>query len=148
MAKKDMKHFLYRLFYLIIVIVIIVFLDNYFAKLEQEFYRFELSYYRYYILRLISFILLGIILGLPQFIAEYQKWGSWNYDSFKLISLGLPLLLIRVVPLIQLPTSNLPNWLVKLYMYLFIGSPTLNVLSGVALGYILVTAFSKKSYYV
>lgn|GEM_PF-2654108 len=148
MRKKGFLDYLYRLFYLVLVILLIVFIDGYFARLEQKFYRFELSYYRYYVLRLLSLVLIGIVLGLPRFIDECQKWGTWTCDSFRLTSLGLPLLLLRIFPLALLPVNNLPNSLAKLYNYLFLNSPTFNVLSGVALGYIIITSFTKKTYYV
>lgn len=146
MRKKSLKHFLYRLFYVIMVIFIIVLGDSYFTNLKQEFYRFELSYYRYYNLKLIFLVFIGIVLGLPQLISEFNKWGLWKFDSLKLTSMGLPLLLILVFPLVKLPPINLPNFLTQLYMYLFVSSPTLNTVSGVAFGYILVTSFAKKRY--
>lgn len=78
-----------------------------------------------------KYMVLGLILGLENIIREKKKEGNWKIDAKKLIIIGLPLLIITVLPY-------------KLTMLIIQkDNTTIRIMSAVILGYITISSFYK-----
>ena len=96
------------------------------------------NYYPGLIILTLYPIIIGVLLGLPNFITEFRKQGTWKCDWVKLIAAGIPTLYISLYPaLVYTPTSR--------YLYLNIiqtvlaSSKLIITLSGMAFGYLLLS---------
>lgn len=96
----------------------------------------------YLIYSSLLYALLGILLGLPNFLKENSKLGSWSFQIEKLIFVGIPVLYIAFYPVINFKTRilTLPSDISSLIM-----STDLYFLSALLFGYILITAIERKS---
>ncbi|WP_214903472.1 hypothetical protein [Bacillus sp. ISL-55] len=59
-----------------------------FENIGRETFRL----YPWSILAVILYFPLGMYLGIPMFVKEYQKYGSWRFDWVKIIIIALPLI--------------------------------------------------------
>lgn len=83
----------------------------------------------------------GIILRLPKLINEIKQNKQWMFDWIKFIAIGLPSLSISLIYIFMfyLPesmTAFIPQ-------AIFLSDPTIQLISGVVFGYILVDTLKK-----
>lgn len=93
------------------------------------------------IYRLLLFIPMGLLLGLPYLLKEKQKGGRWRLNYLKMVFIGLPALYFTLYfifhfyfQFLRLP-SHLGYLLTEVSTY---------KTSGVILGFILITSVYKK----
>lgn len=92
-------------------------------------------------------IAIGLLIAFPKFIIEFRKKGNWKLDWVKFIAIGIPILYFAIFPLVLALSilggdSNLPllNGLYRYPLSMYLP----NELSGVVLGYLLLTVPCKK----
>lgn len=72
----------------IILLIILGEIYYYFQSIQQETYRVV----PWSIYATLTYLPIGIYLGLPLLIKEFKKTGKWKVNFQKLIIIGLPLL--------------------------------------------------------
>lgn len=78
-----------------------------------------------------KYMVLGLILGLENIIREKKKEGNWKIHAKKLLIIGLPLLILAVLPYkLTMLTMQKDN-------------TTIRIMSAVILGYITISSFYK-----
>lgn len=102
----------------------------------ESFSLFPWTFYR-----LLLFIPIGLLLGVPHLIKEKQKGGRWGFNYLKLIFIGLPALYFTLYfifhfyfQFLRIP-SHLGYLLTEVSTY---------KTAGVILGFILITSLYKK----
>lgn len=98
--------------------------------------------YPWLIFIIIYSIALGCILAMPNFTFQAQKKGKWYLNKKKLLTLGFPTLIFLISQTILfMPISNIFS---ELFIYLnFTRNGQIITISGIILGYILITSFGK-----
>jgi hypothetical protein len=86
-------------------------------------------------------VVVGLLLRLPKFIMEVKERKQWTFDWVKYTVIGLPTLYIVVMSI--LPYSTIGQGKVKIPEIILIGGPTITIISGIILGYILMDGLKK-----
>lgn len=117
-------------------------LGNYYQEIFKR--AFQIPYW-WVFFALIGFpILIGAYLALPQFINTVRQQGSWKVDWIRLITLGLPGLLIALVAFFGLMAPDLIAKS-KIFIILWGYHQTLIKVAGLLLGFVLLNSLYKQS---
>jgi hypothetical protein len=134
------KAFYYILYSILIFSTLLLtsYLDVKLKQLATE----SFSLFPWTIYRLLLFIPVGLLLGVPHLVKEKQKSGRWELNYLKLILIGIPALYFTLYFLFHfyLQFLRLPSHL----GYLLTEVSTYKA-SGVIFGYILITSLYKKN---
>lgn len=84
---------------------------------------------------------IGVLLRLPKLISQIKQNKQWTFDWIKFSAIGLPSLCILFIYvfILYLPESILPF----IPQAIFLQSPTIQMIAGVVLGYILLDSIKK-----
>ena len=88
------------------------------------------------------FVIFGAAIGVSKFMAEFRNEGKWKLDLFKLLIIGIPVLLIFSLFLINPGTNE------KFYMFLYnlqpyLLNPNVLIFLMTLFGYTIITSFYK-----
>ncbi|MFJ8071317.1 hypothetical protein ACIQZD_20565 [Peribacillus sp. NPDC096447] len=90
-------------------------------------------------------IFLGMILAIPRLLQNLSKKGHLKMNWLRLVILGLPFLYLSIIPILYF-SGALIDWPLSRFVFGYYGangSTTLNSITGVVAGYIIVTSFYK-----
>lgn len=85
-------------------------------------------------------VIVGIILGFPEYIAMYKQSGKWKIDILKLISFGLPTLYVTLMPALY----YLPYGTYLPFGFLILQDLSFQKIAGIILGYLLIRVIKKE----
>ena len=89
-------------------------------------------------------ILIGALLSFPSFFIQLRKTGKWKIDWAQLIGVGLPTLIVALIPFIYYDLYYyLPRGAIKIARHLGIAG-TLQIICGTVFGYLLLAVFHKE----
>lgn len=137
-----MKRFLYMLIWTIVIGFIIFMGTKYQVLLQQEgSEKFDLRPMVFYSYGF--YFVIGLLLRLPQLIIEIIEGRAWTFDWVKFIAIGLLPLLISIyyILLLFLPWDFLPS----LSQAIFLGSPVIQIVSNIVVGYVFLDCLKKPS---
>lgn len=137
-----MKRFLYMLTWTIVISFIIFMGTKYQVLLQQEgSEKFDLrpmvlfSYAFYFVI--------GFLLRLPKLIIEIIEGWSWTFDWVKFIAIGLLPILISIYFFLLMFFSW--NLLPSFSPIVFLGSPVIQIVSNIVVGYVFLDCLKKPS---
>jgi len=138
---KNLKRFVAYFLYVVLVGCSIVWANAYEIALKNDLSRgFEL-----FIIWASLPTFIGLILALPRFIVTIQKPGIWTFDWVKFIAVGLPSFLAAGATSIFWVISFWVISFLHQYMPFLFNNSILTTTGGIVFGYVLLTAFKKKS---
>lgn len=86
-------------------------------------------------------MVVGMLIALPEFITKIKKDGSLKFDWIKFVAIGLPALILGVIPFLY-------NWnvipLSSFYTHIIILKPLPRIIACAALGFLLLSSFEKR----
>ena len=133
--KRILKNLSKMLIVVVVVSIIITLFKNYILYANKI--ATVNTFYIEMVVEFILFTMIGILMGIETLLTERQKEGKWKVDLYKLIILGLPILLISFIDFIyysNIEVGPLRFLVSNNFMYIF----------KIIFGYILVTSFIKK----
>lgn len=115
----------------IVLLIVLGEMNYYLDSRQQSTY----NVYPWSLLAMLTYLPIGMYLGLPLLIKEFKKTGKWRVNVQKLILIGLPSLYLAL------------SWLLPLFIPAFlVHSHRLLSFGGIiAMGYILIVSFTKES---
>lgn len=139
------KKFLLYFSYTIVVIIIGMACNRYLTFLQKQMME-SFTINSWIILSHILYpILIGVLLSFPSFFIQLRKEGRWKIEWAKLLGIGLPTLIVALIPFIYYDVYNyLPKGVVEIAILLG-RAGTLQIICGTVFGHILLTAFRKEA---
>ncbi|QOR67393.1 hypothetical protein IM538_04430 [Cytobacillus suaedae] len=136
--KTKVFHYILYSFLLFGVLLFTSYVDVKLKQIATE----SFSLFPWTIYRLLLFIPMGLLIGLPYLLKERQKEGRWGVNYLKLIFIGLPALYFTLYFIFHfyLQFLRLPSHL----GYLLTEVSTYKT-TGVIVGFILITSVYKKN---
>lgn len=147
------KRFAQYLFFLIVVLLFIYWGTKYGIKLKldlRETYNIA-DTFQYYLFLAVFPILLGIILGIPDFLRKLQLQKEWVIDWLRLLVIGIPTLLLDLSRLLYMIVANYAEDSVGFFISInpfyevMVMDNGVITLSGIVFGYVMISSFTKES---
>jgi len=140
-SKRCLLYFFYT-----IGIIVFGLAGNELARTLKEQYVRHLIDPAWVVLSIILYpILIGILFAVPSFFKQLRKPGKWRIDWAKLIGIGLPTLIVALIPFIYYDLyAYLPRGATQIARHLG-AAGTLQIICGTVFGYLLLSVFRKDS---
>jgi len=136
------NNWLFYFIYSLILVAYSIFICN-ILIFEKEQYQRLYSNFSLFIWSTILFIVLGLLLGLENFLSNMKKEGNWKINLPKLILLGVPSLYFSLgIFILSIPITPIRQTLSYPILYLLKYDDILSIFQ-VILGYIIITSFIK-----
>ncbi|KUO61601.1 MAG: hypothetical protein APF84_13800 [Gracilibacter sp. BRH_c7a] len=92
-------------------------------------------------------VFIGILLALPGFIANVRSNGHWKIDWAKLLGVGLPAFYITICPLLYAVAGDMAlGGYTQFFISRLFFDDILRTVSGLALGYLILSVIQKVKY--
>ncbi|HHY26118.1 MAG TPA: hypothetical protein GX523_05075 [Desulfitobacterium dehalogenans] len=134
------KRILFYLLYAVSFIILIQFGITYILKLKLLTSK-TYNPYPSWTFKIALSVLIGLILGLPEFIRRYKKPGKWRIQWERLLIVGLPALFFTFSHFIYF--SSLGKYL-SLILKPWVFESHGVIISGILLGYTIIISIDKK----
>lgn len=124
--KESLKYFIYTIGFLILLIIISQ-INLQFERIYQETFKI----YPWHVFAILMYMLIGIYLGILNFIKVLNKKGKWRINFNKLLFIGLPMLYITFyhyfpfsypIPSLLIHTNTLFRFGIIIFGYILIDS--------------------------
>ncbi len=126
------------LLYVAFIIIVMSLINRYMFSLQER----AMEEWFFYMAMGIP-VLIGILAGIPSFIAAYREEGTWYLDWVKVIAITLPALLILSLP--HLYFSSPLGKFIPLSSVSVILSDTNRIISGFVFGFTLLSFPEKRT---
>ena len=131
-----------------LLVVVAENLDRHFEDVFRS--TFRTPYFWLFLSQFIFPILVGLLLALPQFVRIYLQEGFWRTDWIVLLTVGLPAFCVAITPvaffsLVRFVQPETGSISVPYLISLISAYPALSKVSGILLGFVLLTSLGKQA---